>query len=847
MRGSAQIRLSRELLGALVLAALAALATLALATDRASATSSTQRGADAVELGGSPAGQRPLQATIRRTRYGVPHIRAENVESLAAGFGHAFAEDNLCTIAEEYVTVSAKRSRFFGPNQDWTFSGNGSTYSNLDADVYFQWVKQTGVVRRLMRKPPPLGPKKGVELGVRGYVHGYNDYLRQTGVGNLPDPRCRGAEWVRPIRRIDVYRRFFQLGILASSGAVIDGIATAEPSSAAAAAAQEERQREMLDDGSALERLQPEIGSNAYGFGGEATRNGNGLVLGNPHFPWDGSERLYQTHMRIPGKLDVQGGALYGVPLVLVGWTRGLAWSHTVATAWRFTPFKLTLPPGDPHSYVVDGETKPMKATEVTVKTRRADGTMGEHTRTIHLIEYGPMITELVGIPLPWTDGSGYALGDVNFSNFRYLNHFLANNRAQSVRQYHRIQRRYQGIPWVNSLAADSTGEAYYSMQGAIPYVTDEQAAECNVALAGFETLGLPILDGSRSDCDWETSPAAVAPGTFPPGDVPHLFRDDYVHNGNDSHWLTNPERRLTGFDRIIGIEDAERSYRTRIGLIQVEERLAGDDGLPGRRFNRQLLQRVALGNRQYLGELWRDQLVTVCDGAPGGFLLGSDGPVDVSGACDPLRDWDLRDDLGSSGAILFRRFATNLLGNFQPLPTGLQGSTTPGSETLYTEQYSNSDPVHTPSGLDIANPLVSRALADAVTDLDGAGIPLDAGLRGFQYERRGGARIPIHGGPGELGVFNAINVPWDPEAGYPDVPHGSSFIFVAEFQDPGAGCPVEASTFVTYGQSENPTSPHAADYTRAFSRKDWNQAPFCASDVRSATIDRDRIRIGGR
>ncbi len=55
------------------------------------------------------------------------------------------------------------------------------------------------------------------------------------------------------------------------------------------------------------------------------------------------------------------------MPLILIGHTRGLAWSHTVATAWRFTPFKLTLAPGDPHSYVVDGETKPMKATEVRV------------------------------------------------------------------------------------------------------------------------------------------------------------------------------------------------------------------------------------------------------------------------------------------------------------------------------------------------------------------------------------------------------------------------------------------------------------------------------------------------
>ncbi len=98
------------------------------------------------------------------------------------------------------------------------------------------------------------GPKRGVKRGVAGYVKGYNAYLKDTGVDNLPDERCRGADWVRPIKKIDVYRRFYQLGILASSGAAIDGIATAAPVGAAAAAEQQAQQDEMLEDGcSALE------------------------------------------------------------------------------------------------------------------------------------------------------------------------------------------------------------------------------------------------------------------------------------------------------------------------------------------------------------------------------------------------------------------------------------------------------------------------------------------------------------------------------------------------------------------------------------------------------------------
>ena len=44
-----------------------------------------------------------LSATITRTSYGVPHIRAENIKSLGFGQGYAFASDGLCDLAEQIV------------------------------------------------------------------------------------------------------------------------------------------------------------------------------------------------------------------------------------------------------------------------------------------------------------------------------------------------------------------------------------------------------------------------------------------------------------------------------------------------------------------------------------------------------------------------------------------------------------------------------------------------------------------------------------------------------------------------------------------------------------------------
>ncbi len=781
-------------------------------------------------------------AKITRTKYGVPHIKAKTWEGIGYGYAYAFAEDNICTIADSYVTVAAERSRYFGPDATWRFSGNGAVNRNLDSDFHFARINQSGIVEDLMSRPPPEGPLPELRRVVDGYVKGYNGYLSDVGVGGIPDPRCSGADWVRPITELDVYRRFHQLGSLASSGAAITGIGAAAPAAnvSAADAGQQEALRD-LESGEADGFFPIDIGSNAIGLGSEATRSGKGMVLGNPHFPWDGSERLYQAQATLPGKLNVTGGSLYGVPAVLIGQNRHIAWSHTVASAWRFTPFQLTLVPGDPHSYIVDGQIKAMTPVPLTVKALQPDGSLEDVSRTLYETEYGPMFTSILGLPLfPWTPVQGYALGDVNYENFRYLNHFLQTDRAKSVKEYDRIQQEVQGIPWVNSIAADRKGTAYYSMDGAVPNVPDSKATGCSGALglAVFPLTGIPVLDGSRAECGWDNDPDAVVPGIFGPSKLPRLFRRDYVENGNDSHWLSNPEEPLTGYARVIGDEATERSLRTRLGLTMIIDRLAGTDGLKRKKFTLRNLATVALGNRQYAGELWRDELVAFCEANPS--VSSSAGPVDVTAACPVLAAWDGRDDLDSKGAILFRRFVSRILGNFTSLPTGVSSGYAQGSESIFDVPFNPANPVDTPRGLNTDSPLVGRALGDAINDLAGAGIPLDGTLRQFQYETRAGKQIPIHGGPGTLGVFNAINVSWNPKSGYPDVAHGTSFIAAMTWAK--HGCPVRQLSFVTYSESENQQSPHAADYTKAFSKKKWNRVPFCAADIREQATDITRV-----
>jgi acyl-homoserine-lactone acylase len=751
--------------------------------------------------------------TIARTELGVPHIKANDLASLGYGYAHALAEDNVCTVAEAYITANGERSRFFGPDATYSLRGNGTNPTNLNSDFVYQHIKDRRTVETLVAAPPPIGPKPEVRRLLHGYVAGWNGWLRDIGGPDaISDTRCRGAAWVRPITIMDVYRRMYALSLLASTGVALDGIATAKPvvgSVDAIANALE------LAPGE-LDRRLGGLGSNAYAIGRTASQDGHGLLYGNPHFPWQGSERFYQSHLTIPGKMDVTGGSLLGVPIVLIGTTHGVAWSHTVSTSRRFVPYQLSLVPGSPMSYVQDGQVKRMSADNVTVSVRGKDGAIAPRTRTLYSSEHGPIFTSLLGLPLfAWTPLYAYALHDGNGANLgRAMNHFYEMNLARSVDDVDAILRRYQGLPWVNTIAADTAGNTLYADIGSVPNIPQDKYDGCQtpLGLAVDELQRLPVLDGSRAECLPADDPGAAAPGILPARQQPSLRRDDTVSNMNDSHWLTNPAQPLEGFSRIVGDERTRRSLRTRLGLIQIEQRLAGSDGLPGTTFTLENLMQIGLGDRVLSGELWRDDLVRACT---------SDG-------CDVLRRWDLHANLDSKGYVLWQRFVERqAAANAASLLPGAPAPLTP-----FSGSFDARDAVHTPAGLNILNPTVQLAFARAVADLRAAGLPLDASPRQAQTVTRGGERIPIHGGIGGAGVFNVITPVWDARTGYTGVVHGSSFIQAVHL---APGCP-RVRTMLTYGQSTNST-----EATKRFSDKQWLTLPFCARELEA---DRSAVRV---
>ncbi|WP_199837486.1 penicillin acylase family protein, partial [Streptomyces caniscabiei] len=186
-----------------------------------SATAAT----DGERAGGQRTSHGGLSAVIRYTEYGVPHIVAKDYANLGFGTGWAQAADQVCVLADGFVTVRGERSRHFGPDAAPDFSLSSAS-RNLTSDLYFQGVRDAGTVRRLLEQPEPLGPSREVKDLMRGWAAGYNTWLRKN---RISDPACKGAAWVRPVSTLDVFSRAYALAVLGGEGRLVDTIATAQP------------------------------------------------------------------------------------------------------------------------------------------------------------------------------------------------------------------------------------------------------------------------------------------------------------------------------------------------------------------------------------------------------------------------------------------------------------------------------------------------------------------------------------------------------------------------------------------------------------------------------------------
>ncbi|MEX2496993.1 MAG: acylase [Woeseia sp.] len=754
----------------------------------------------------------PTSVKIQRTTHGIAHIEAPDYESLAYGVAYAHAEDNVCQTADHLVTIRGERSRFFGARQQGLLGLR--ILPNDQIDVFIRAHMDDEAIAEAQVAVSPEARALG-----RGYVAGYNRYLRDHSA-DLP-VACAGQPWVRPMAAADYGRMLeltmTQLGVAIMADAVVAASppaegepvkVTPEPQEVAAALAAYRLNDPQLVDS--------QLGSNGWAFGSEVTDNGRGLLLGNPHFPWTGTNRFWQMHLTIPGELDVMGASIGHSAAVQVGFNRDVAWTHTVSTGKRFTLHELELVEGDPTSYRLDGQPVRMVPQEVRVPLRDEDGQVIEASHTVWTTGFGPIV-EIPDAGLSWSDSRAYALKDANALNLRAMDIWVGFNKAASVDEM-RDTLRGLGVPWVNTIAADRHGKAMYADVSVVPDIDAEVLGRCapsKQAAALMQAAGLVVLDGSRSDCDWRADAASPVPGLTPIERMPVAVRRDWVQNSNDSFWLSNTDIVWPEFSPLIGSTNNQQRLRTRAGIVEIRERLAGDDGLaPGGKVGMEELQAMLFRNRNHAAELVLNDLLSICDEA--GTSSGRE-------ACKVLGAWDRSNNMESRGAHLFRewwRQASRI-------------------DKVWRVPFNPEDPVNTPAGINTADEIVRSQLIglldSAVEMLRSSGFEIAAPLGGVQRRTTSNGTVGLHGGMEFEGVLNKLETPGVSTllpGGY-EIDFGSSYIQTVTFDDRG---PV-AEAILTYGQSAHPGSPFAFDQLPLYAEKKWLALPFHADDVAAERV----------
>ena len=735
-------------------------------------------------LVGAPAlqAQSTYEASIARTQHNIPHITAEDWGGIGYGVAYAYAQDNFCMMAEEFTTIAGERSRHFGPEE--TAILGFTRVDNLTSDVFFRgqidlpslragWANQSQASRDV----------------VDGYVAGWNRYLSDTGPDALPE-ECRNKPWVRRITRDDMLRLNEKQMLLASSLALAPGIATAappgSPSPAQTAFAELPKEHEDLN-----------FGSNGWAFGGDATGTGGGMLIGNPHFPWEGPSRFWQLHVTIPGEYDAMGVGIAGTPIVTLGFNKDIAWTHTVTAARHFTVYALTLSPDDPTIYMVDGQPVEMEAKTVSVPM--PDGAEPVE-RTLYSTQFGAVLT-IPGTPFGWSETSAFTIQDANSGNQRAIATWMAIGKASNVGEIEAAISSTLGIPWVNTIAADRNGDALHADITAVPGVSAEFVAECATPFSGLVADRLTLLNGTRSDCNWRDDAADPASGLLPASDQAVRVRRDYVTNSNDSYWISNPSTPYEQLSPILGDFERALTLRTRSNFIETETVLESGN------FDRDAAKALVFGNRSLAADMVVEPLLTQCQSRE-----------ELSEACGALAAWDRKFEADSQGAYLFVRFWNKVRGN----------------QDLWNVPFDASDFINTPRDLDISGSkgdAMLDALAEAAAELREAGIALDAPWGEVQVRIASGDSIAIHGGPGTAGVLN-MQRSREIDAAITPI-HGSSYIQIVSFNEAG---PI-AEAILSYSQSTNPASEHYSDQTRLYAAKDWHRLPFAPDEIAAGQI----------
>ena len=747
-------------------------------------------------------------ATVRYDDDGVPHITASNERAMAFAVGYVHARDRLFQMDLQRRLMAGNLSAAFGAQA-------------VDSDTFHRKMGFEDAARASWETI------EGTESGesVSAYTAGVNRYMDTNALPlefRLND--YRPTEWeetdtllvgkliawqltgdFRDIKQATIERRLPESADLypqqldhesasvdrAVGGEGVTGAASmpTDTDRATSVAAAPDAGRAVGDMRALYESLapyqtEPGIGSNSWVVSGEHTDSGNPIVANDPHLGLMVPPVWYEQHLVVEGdgeeSLDVRGVAFPGLPVVVIGQNRDVAWGFTNVGADQTDLYSYVRPSED--TYLYEGEEREIERTTETIPVKDGEDVQVTIERTVH----GPLIER---------EGEEVAVSWLGLAGTREAQGIRGLNYAEDVDDVEAAVQ-LMDTPTQNIVAADRDGGTYFRITGRYPIRTVD----------GERTHGQQVFNGSAGHGEWAGwEPYGQADwegdGFVDYEDVPHVRNPEYLATANQ-RTMDDPPFYISYSP---GYADPYRGARI---YDRLDRQVESDDPV-----TREFMQQVQRDVRSAAAREFKPIILNATDAME----------PETRAAALELEDFRGRMRQQSEDALvyaLFRDHYRNATFFDEYHPAGLDESYYPKYSTLAalpadSEWFDDERTPETETRADI----VARAMRLALEEREERGLETYADYNEvdlnhpFPVEALDYPEAPTDG---SLFTVSNFRVNRGTQA-------GSSWRMVATFGSPSVG-------IIPGGQSGNYFSPHYADQLRPWANGEYHAIPTEAS-----------------
>jgi len=526
------------------------------------------------------------EVTIYRDTWGVPHIFGNSDADAAFGLAYAHSEDDFSNIQDVIILVRQKSGLLNGQNGAVT-------------DFLMEWLKIYETVDKYYSTQLSSDIHhllEGYCDGINLYAHEHNEEIK---LNLFPvEPRDIVAGFVFRTPMFFGLDRELELLFSLTEKPEIGGLQSAQ-------------------------KRESPIGSNGFAVSPKRSENGETMLVINSHQPWDGPTAWYEAHVYSNEGWNMSGGLFPGSPVIFVGHNDSLGWVHTVNEPDLIDTYILDIHPENSNLYRFESDWLELEKKSVQIKLK----ILGPFSWTIHR----EVLWSVHG-PVLRFDHGAYAIRYAGMGEVRQIEQWYRMNKSNNFDEWTEAMKIH-GIPSLNSVYADHTGNIFYVYNGKFP--NRNVNYDWQSYLPGWSSNTL-----WKTTSDFNSAPQILNPESgvlFSTNQTPY-----YVTDGEDN---LNPE----DFPYEWGVETHMNNRSFRANELFSKENTITLEKLKNIKFDKCYSQKSAMAS------LTKD-IINAID---------NQSAVDLQEASKILSNWDMCTDKKNEEAAL-AIFATESFLQFQ-------------------------------------------------------------------------------------------------------------------------------------------------------------------------------------